>query len=43
VTHHRRTDAGIDTRIVVYGPIAMAPPGIVITVEEIHGGGPPPA
>ena len=36
VTHHRRTDAGIDTRIVVNGPIAMAPPGIVITVEDIY-------
>jgi Uma2 family endonuclease len=37
VTHHRRADAGIETRIVVSGPIAMAPPGIVITVEEIYG------
>ena len=37
VTHHRRTDAGIDTRIVVNGPITMAPPGIVITVEDIYG------
>ena len=27
VTHHRRTDDGIDTRIVVNGPIRMAPPG----------------
>ena len=37
VTHHRRTDTGIDTRIVGNGPITMAPPGIVITVEEIYG------
>ena len=36
VTHHRRTDTGIDTRIVGNGPITMAPPGIVITVEEIY-------
>ena len=36
VTHHRRTDDGIDTRIIVNGPITMAPPGIVITVEEIY-------
>jgi Uma2 family endonuclease len=36
VTHHRRTDDGIDTRIIVNGPIKMAPPGIVITVEEIY-------
>lgn len=35
VIHHRRTEAGIDTRIVVAGPILMAPPGIVITVDEI--------
>jgi hypothetical protein len=36
VTHHRRTGDGIDTRIIVNGPITMAPPGIVITVEEIY-------
>ena len=36
VTHHRRTDDGIATRIIVSGPIAMTPPGIVITVEEIY-------
>jgi Uma2 family endonuclease len=34
---HRRAGDGIDTRIIVNGPIAMAPPGIVITVEEIYG------
>ena len=37
ITHHRRTDAGIDTRIVVNGPIAMDPPGLTITAEEIYG------
>jgi Uma2 family endonuclease len=37
VTHHRRAGEGIDTRIIVNGPIAMTPPGIVITVEEIYG------
>jgi Uma2 family endonuclease len=37
VTHHRRTGAGIDTQIVVSGPITMTPPGIVITVDEIYG------
>src|SRR3984957_7117909 len=37
ITHHRRTDDGIDTRIIVNGPITMAPPGIVITAEEIYG------
>ena len=37
VTHHRRAGEGIETRIVVNGPIAMDPPGIVITVEELYG------
>jgi Uma2 family endonuclease len=37
VTHHRRNGDGIDTRIIVNGPITMEPPGIVITVEEIYG------
>jgi len=37
LTHHRRTADGIDTRIIVNGPIAMDPPGIVITAEEIYG------
>jgi Uma2 family endonuclease len=36
VTHHRRTADGIDTRIVFTGSIAMDPPGITITVEEIY-------
>jgi Uma2 family endonuclease len=39
VTHHRRTGDGIETRIIVNGPITMAPPGIVITAEEIFGVG----
>jgi hypothetical protein len=37
VTHHRREGDRIDTRIIVNGPITMAPPGIAITVEEIYG------
>ncbi len=37
IIHHRRTDDGIATRIVASGPIAMDPPGIVITAEEIYG------
>jgi Uma2 family endonuclease len=37
VTHHRRTGDGIDTLIIVNGPITMAPPGIVIMVEGIYG------
>lgn len=36
ITHHRRTASGIDTRIVVNGPIRMDPPGLVVTVEEIY-------
>ena len=39
ITHHRRTGEGIETRIIVNGPIAMDPPGIVITAEEIYGAG----
>jgi Uma2 family endonuclease len=37
VTHHRRVSAGIETRIIVNGPVALDPPGIAITVEEIYG------
>ena len=37
ITLHRRTAGGINTRIIVNGPIAMDPPGIVITAEEIYG------
>jgi Uma2 family endonuclease len=36
ITHHRRAADGIDMRIIVNGPIAMDPPGIVITAEEIY-------
>ena len=39
VTHHRRSGGRIETLVVVDGPIAMEPPGLVITVEEIYGGG----
>jgi Uma2 family endonuclease len=37
ITHHRRIGNGIDTRIIVNGPITMSPPGIVITADEICG------
>jgi Uma2 family endonuclease len=37
VTHHHRIGEGIDTRIIVNGSIAMGPPGIVSTAEEICG------
>jgi hypothetical protein len=33
VTHHRRNDEAIDTRLNVNGPIAMEPPVIVIISE----------
>jgi Uma2 family endonuclease len=36
VTHHRRTDRGIDTQIVAAGDIILDPPGITITVEDIY-------
>jgi len=36
VIHHRRSGAGIETRIVVSRTIALDPPGIVITIEEIY-------
>jgi Uma2 family endonuclease len=36
ITHHRRTPDGIETRIIVNGPITMQPPGISITAEEIY-------
>jgi Uma2 family endonuclease len=38
VIHHRRAGDGIETRIIAAGTITMAPPGIVITVEELYGG-----
>jgi Uma2 family endonuclease len=37
IIHHRRSDDGIATRIIASGPIAMDPPGIVITADEIYG------
>ena len=36
IIHHRRTETGIETRIIVDGPILMDPPGITITTEEIY-------
>ena len=38
VIHHRRTGSGIETRIIVNGPIEMDPPGLTITTEEIYEG-----
>ena len=37
VIHHRRTHDGIATRILTGGAIAMHPPGILITVDELYG------
>jgi Uma2 family endonuclease len=39
VIHHRRSGDGIETRVIANGPIAMEPPGIVITAEEIYDAG----
>ncbi len=39
VIHHRRSGDSIETLVVVNGPITMGPPGIVVTVEELHGAG----
>ena len=39
VIHHRRSGNGIETQIIANGLIAMDPPGIVITVEEIYDAG----
>jgi hypothetical protein len=36
VTHHRRTGAGIVATVVTAGEIALDPPGIVITMEQIY-------
>ncbi len=36
VTHHRRNGARLDSVIVVNGPIAVDPPGIVITADELY-------
>lgn len=38
VIHHRRAGDRIDTAILASGPIAMDPPGIAISVEEIYQG-----
>ncbi len=38
VAQHHRAAARIETQMVVNGPIAMDPPGVVVTVEEIYGG-----
>ncbi len=37
IVHHRRMEDGIVTQIIVSGPVAMTPPGIVVTAEEIYG------
>ncbi len=37
VTHHRRHGAGIETLVLLGGPIAMDPPGLAVTVEELYG------
>jgi len=37
IIHHRRAADGIDTRIVSSGEIAMDPPGIIMTMDEIYG------
>lgn len=39
VMHHRRTGAGVETMTIVNGMIELNPPGLVITVEELYGGG----
>jgi Uma2 family endonuclease len=38
VIHHRRDGERIDTAILASGPIAMDPPGISITMDEIYEG-----
>lgn len=38
VIHHRRAGDRIDTAILANGPIALDPPGIAITVEELFDG-----
>ena len=39
VTHHRRVGATSETLVIANGPIALNPPGIAITVEEIYDAG----
>ena len=36
VIHHRRRDAGIETRIAAEGRIALDPPGIEIAIEDFY-------
>jgi Uma2 family endonuclease len=36
IVHHRRAADRIDTRIIRSGPIALDPPGISITIEDIY-------
>lgn len=36
IVHHRRAGDRIETRIVNSGPIALEPPGIAITVEDVY-------
>jgi hypothetical protein len=41
-THHRRVKHAIETRVIFAGPIEMAPPGIMLTLEEIYPSSPRP-
>jgi Uma2 family endonuclease len=36
IIHHRRAGDRIETRIVTSGPVALDPPGIAITVEDVY-------
>ena len=38
VTHHRRNGSGIETSIVVNGPISLDPPEIFMPIKEIYEG-----
>ncbi len=40
IIHHRRVDDRIETRLLFSGAVAMDPPGIAITLEEIYGARP---
>jgi Uma2 family endonuclease len=37
VTHHRRGATGIETRIIFEGAITLAPTGLTISLDDIHG------
>ncbi len=39
VTHHRRSGDGIETLVVVNGPVTMEPPGIIIMMDELYRAG----